>query len=79
MMSVNLREIVILNIKGSDYCCIISLIMKIEALDWLKIADLTEKCETLQVFQKNMKILRSYIKMEKTIIKFEENTKDLFL
>ena len=49
-MSVNLREIVILNIKGSDYCCIISLISKIEALDLLEIADLTEKCETLQAF-----------------------------
>ena len=28
MMSVNLSGIAILNIKGSDYCCIISLIRK---------------------------------------------------
>ena len=28
MMSVNLRDIAILNIKGSDYRCIISLINK---------------------------------------------------
>ena len=28
MMSMNLRDIAILNIKNSDYCCIISLISK---------------------------------------------------
>ena len=28
MMSMNLSDIAILNIKGSDYCCIISLISK---------------------------------------------------
>ena len=33
MMSLNVSDIVILNIKGSDYCCIISLISKIEASD----------------------------------------------
>ena len=42
IMSVNLRDIAILNIKGSDYCCIISLISKNEAIN-LKNADLTEK------------------------------------
>ena len=30
MMSVNLCDITILNIKGSDYCCIISLVSKNE-------------------------------------------------
>ena len=30
MMSVNLSDITILNIKGSDYCCIISLVSKSE-------------------------------------------------
>ena len=42
-MSVNLSDIAILNIKGSDYYCILSLISKNEALKWLQNADLTEK------------------------------------
>ena len=46
MMSVNLRDIVILNIKGSDYCCIISLISKKEAINLLQNSDLTEKSGT---------------------------------
>ena len=33
MMSVNLTNISILNIKGSDYCCIISLISKNETIN----------------------------------------------
>ena len=33
MMSVNLSDIAILNIKGSDYRCIISLISKNEAIN----------------------------------------------
>ena len=40
MMSINLSDIAILNIKGSDYHCFISLISKNEA-------DLTEKSKTL--------------------------------
>ena len=32
MMSINLRDIAILNIKGSDYRCIMSLIRKNEAI-----------------------------------------------
>ena len=47
MMSVNLRDIAILNIKGSDYCCIISFISKNEAINLLQNADLTEKSGTL--------------------------------
>ena len=47
MMSVNLRDIAILNIKGSDYCCIISFISKSEAINLLQNADLTEKSGTL--------------------------------
>ena len=46
-MSVNLRGIAILNIKGSDYCCIISLISKNEAISLLQNADLTEESVTL--------------------------------
>ena len=46
MMSVNLSDIAILNIKGSDYRCIISLISKNEAKNLLKNADLTAKSRT---------------------------------
>ena len=42
----NLSDIAILNIKGSDYCCIISLISKSEAINLMQNADLTEKTET---------------------------------
>ena len=47
MMSVNLSDIIILNIKDSDYRCIISLISKNEAINLMKNADLTEKIELL--------------------------------
>ena len=47
MMSISLSNIAILNIKGSDYCCIISLISKNEAIKLLQNADLTEKNGTL--------------------------------
>ena len=47
MMYVNLSDIVILNIKGSDYHCIISLIRKNESINLLQNADLTEKSGTL--------------------------------
>ena len=43
MMSTNLSYIAILNIKGSDYCCIISLISKNEAINLVQNADLTGK------------------------------------
>ena len=47
MMSINLSNISILNIKSSDYCCIISLISKNEVIKLLQNADLTEKSRTL--------------------------------
>ena len=49
MMSINLRVILIaiLNIKGSDYRCIVSLISENETINLLQNADLTEKTETL--------------------------------
>ena len=46
-MSVSLSDITILNINGSDYCCIISLISKNEAINALRNTDLTEKCGAL--------------------------------
>ena len=47
MISVNLSDIAILNIKGSNDRCIISLISKNEAIYILQDADLTEKSGTL--------------------------------
>ena len=47
MMSMNLSDIAILNIKGSDYRCIISLISKNESIHLLQNADLTVKYGTL--------------------------------
>ena len=52
MMSVNLSDIGILNIKGFDYRCIINLIIKDEAIKLLQIANLTEESRILY----NMKI-----------------------
>ena len=47
MMSINLSEIAILNIKGSDYRGITSLISKNEVINLMRNADLTEKSVTL--------------------------------
>ena len=47
-MSVNLSGIDILNIKGSDYCCIISLVSKNEAINSLQNANLTGNSGTLK-------------------------------
>ena len=40
-------DIAILNIKSSDYCCILSLISKNEAINLMQNANLTEKSKTL--------------------------------
>ena len=42
-----ISDIAILNIKGSDYRCITSLISKNDTIKLLQNADLTEKSETL--------------------------------
>ena len=47
IMSMNLNDIAILNIKGSDYCCIIGRISKSKAIKLLQNIDLTEKCGAL--------------------------------
>ena len=47
MMSMNLSDIAILNIKDSDYRCIISLISKNEAINLTQNSDLTEKSGTV--------------------------------
>ena len=47
MMFLNLSDISILNIKVSDYCFIIGLITKNEAIDFMQNAGLTKKSGTL--------------------------------
>ena len=47
MMSMNLSDISILNIKGSDYRCILTEISKSEAIKLLQNIDLTEKSGAL--------------------------------
>ena len=37
MMPMNLSHVAILNIKGSDYCCVISLISKNESINLMVI------------------------------------------
>ena len=56
MMSINLNDITILNIKVSDYCCIITLISKNEAIKLLENADLTEKSGNLLKKVENYKL-----------------------
>ena len=46
-MSVNLNHIAILNIKGSDFRCIISLISKNQEINLIQNADWTEESGTL--------------------------------
>ena len=46
-MSMKLRDIAILNIKGSDYCCIISEVGKGEAIKLLQNIDLIEESGAL--------------------------------
>ena len=47
MMSINLRDNAILNIKGSDYRCVISRISKGEAINVMQIIDLAGKSGAL--------------------------------
>ena len=76
-MSVNLSDIAILNIEDSDYCCIISLINKSEAIDVLQNADFTEKSGSFKI-QKNIKILKSYVEIKKSRNKNLSNIRYLF-
>ena len=56
MMSVNLSDIAILNIKSADYCCIISGFSKSEAINLMQNIDLTKKAGHYKPY-----ILLSYI------------------
>ena len=62
-MSINLSDIAILNIKDSDYRCIISLIRKNEAINLMQNADLTEKSGTLSS-------IKIYYHIKKLVKKF---------
>ena len=64
----NLSDIAILNIKGSNYHCIICLIVKNEDINLMQNADLTKNGRTLE----SIKTLFSYIKMGKEILTFGE-------
>ena len=66
MLSMNLSDIAILSIKGSDYCCIISLISQNEAINLMQNADMTIKSRTSQ----NIKNLLSLKKMGKEVKPF---------
>ena len=48
-MSINLSEIAILNIKGSDYCFIIGIISRNEDINLMPNADLTKKSGKLSI------------------------------
>ena len=61
----NLNDITIINVKGSDYHCIISLISKNKAIKLMQNNDLTKKSRTLL----NKKLL-SNIKMGKEVLTF---------
>ena len=64
-MSMNLCNIAVLNIKGSDYLCIINFISKNEELN-AKILIWSKKAERY----KNIKKLLSHIKMGKNVLTF---------
>ena len=49
MMSMNLSDIAILNIKGSNYDCVFSLSSENKAINLLKNIDLTEKSRTMWI------------------------------
>ena len=76
MMSMNVSDIAILNIKGSDYCCIISLISKNEAINLFQNDDLSKKQKTKKNKTKrsrtiqSIKNLFSCMKMSKEILTF---------
>ena len=61
MMSMNLSDIAILNIKGSSHRCIISRISKNETINIMENTNLTEK---------KHKNLLSHVKLSKEILTF---------
>ena len=60
MMSMELSNISILNIKGSDYHCIISLISKNEVINYIKNVDLTQNKQNVIKHKKFVITLHCY-------------------
>ena len=52
MMSLNLRDLYILNIKGADNCFIVNRVSKSEAVNLMQNIDLTEKRRRKNIIQK---------------------------
>ena len=59
----NFSDIAILNIKGSNYRCIISLLSKNETINLLQNADLTEKSWALSIKKENQPLCIFLAKM----------------
>ena len=80
MMSMNLSDIATLNIKSSDYRCIISLISKNEGINFMQNADLTEhyKPKNLLSFMKMGKEILTCDNIEIEKNKFYRNTFPIF-
>ena len=66
MMSTNLNNIAILNIKGADYCCIINGITKSDALNLLKKYRFDRKRSIIKI-KKLIKNISPYIKWVKKL------------
>ena len=73
MMSIKLSDIAIINIKRSDYSCIVSLISKTEAIKFKQNADLTGKYWNIKEVE-NYKSKKS-IKIFESIYKNVKNYK----
>ena len=80
MMSMNHSGITILNMKSSDYRCIISLISKNEGINFMQNADLTEhyKPKNLLSFMKMGKEILTCDNIEIEKNKFYRNTFPIF-
>ena len=55
-MCTNLSDIAVLNIKGSHYCCIVSLISKTEGINLFQNVNLTEKVGHYKLKKNKIKI-----------------------
>ena len=56
MMSMNLNDIAIWNIKESDYRWVINGISKNEATNVMQNANMTEKCRNIKIYYSNIEI-----------------------
>ena len=56
MMSMNLNDIAIWNIKESDYRWVINGISKNEATNVMQNANMTEKCRNIKIYYNNIEI-----------------------